>query len=88
MTSVSYNFSTLMSTKCSKRGRWSTDAGPLDFGSSQELEQQMDLRGVPRHRFLLLGEIPGGGTFIWDQNGDRMGSQRSEFHGLPFWTKT
>ena len=62
MTSVSYNFSTLMSTKCSKSGRWSNDAGPLDFGSSQELEQQMDLRGVPRHRFLLLGEIPGGGT--------------------------
>lgn len=76
MTSVSYNFSTLMSTKCSKSGRWSNDAGPLDFGSSQELEQQMDLRGVPRHRFLLLGEIPGGGTTfgtnmgtVWDRNG-------------------
>ena len=27
-------------------------------GTWQELEQQMDLRGVPRHRFLLLGEIP------------------------------
>lgn len=76
MTSVSYIFSTLISTKCSKSGRWSTDAGPLDFGSSQELEQQMDLRGVPRHRFLLLGEIPGGGTTfgtkmgtVWDRNG-------------------
>lgn len=27
-------------------------------------------------------------NYFWDQNGDRMGSQRSEFHGLPFWTKT
>ena len=71
-----YNFSTLISTKIFQ----TLAVGQLMLERSQELEQQMDLRGVPRHRFLWLGEIPGGGTTVLlgplfgDREWDRYGS--------------